>query len=628
MLKGRFRHLDLTDDLLFIFNRNGVLLQSNSAASSLLCSSNSKKRKNPTPDRLMLYFNKTKLDLRELLVGALPVARSSLLLKLPDGRERRVDLKAAIIPGSPGKIQLLLKDVTELRKYEVALKENEERMRVILEEGPLGLVVINPEGKPGYINQTFLNMSGYSRERLSRFDLASIIAGEDLQLFSGHLRRLFKESNRCILNGEFRIITQNKDERMLNVTSSMVRDASGDPAFGIMMLEDITEKKQTELKLMEAKRELESYSRELEHLVQQRSGELIFKNKELEGAIIELKEAQSHLVQSEKMAVLGNLIAGIAHEINTPNGILQSSIESITEDLEYSLAHLPELIRSLDPSHYTIWNRILVRAMEHQKAMNAFSGQRKIRQELQHELQQMEVPFKRNFPALLANCGYSAETLYEIRELLTLPGKEEMIRTASKLAEIALLVETVDIASRRISKVIGALQSYSRGSVQERQLTPDDHSPFNLKEGLETVLTLYQNRLKERIQVIRNYEQNPGINGNRDEINQVWTNLINNAIYAIPGRGRLELTLSETESTAEVVIRDSGTGIPPDIHKEIFNPFFTTKPRGEGNGLGLNIVRNIINKHGGSIDVESDGKSGTEFRVILPKNLKGIKESQ
>lgn len=139
----------------------------------------------------------------------------------------------------------------------------------------------------------------------------------------------------------------------------------------------------------------------------------------------------------------------------------------------------------------------------------------------------------------------------------------------------------------------------------------------DLTGGIETVLTLYQNQMKHGIEVIRNFEELPSVLCYPDELNQVWTNLVHNAIQAMENKGTLQIDVRSRNDRAVVTVTDSGNGIPDEIRERIFEPFFTTKPAGEGSGLGLDIVRKIIEKHRGEIRVESEpGK--TAFSVILP----------
>jgi signal transduction histidine kinase len=141
--------------------------------------------------------------------------------------------------------------------------------------------------------------------------------------------------------------------------------------------------------------------------------------------------------------------------------------------------------------------------------------------------------------------------------------------------------------------------------------------PANLSEGIDTVLTLYQNQLKKGIEVKRNYTELPPVLCYPDELNQVWTNLIHNALQAMDYRGTLTIEVMQQEQYASISITDTGAGIPEEIKPKIFEPFFTTKPPGEGSGLGLDIVKKIIEKHQGKIEVESI-PGQTKFTVSLP----------
>jgi len=140
----------------------------------------------------------------------------------------------------------------------------------------------------------------------------------------------------------------------------------------------------------------------------------------------------------------------------------------------------------------------------------------------------------------------------------------------------------------------------------------------SLTDNMETVLTIYHNQLKYGVEVSKNYQSNlPEINAFPDELNQVWTNIIHNAIQAMNNKGTLDINIIRNNGTIDVSITDSGPGIPADIQAKIFEPFFTTKKAGEGSGLGLDIVRKIIEKHEGTIKVDSvPGK--TTFTVSLP----------
>jgi signal transduction histidine kinase len=139
----------------------------------------------------------------------------------------------------------------------------------------------------------------------------------------------------------------------------------------------------------------------------------------------------------------------------------------------------------------------------------------------------------------------------------------------------------------------------------------------NIIDGLDVVLTLYHNQIKHGVEVVKKYQDVPAVRCAPDELNQVWTNLIHNALQAMKNQGQLEIAIFQQNSQVVTQITDSGPGIPDEIKGRIFEPFFTTKAAGEGSGLGLDICRRIIDNHQGKIEVESrPGK--TTFSVWLP----------
>jgi two-component system, NtrC family, sensor kinase len=150
-------------------------------------------------------------------------------------------------------------------------------------------------------------------------------------------------------------------------------------------------------------------------------------------------------------------------------------------------------------------------------------------------------------------------------------------------------------------------------------------------DGIETVLTLYSNSLKQGIELHQQYQSVPDIACYPDELNQVWTNLLHNAIQAMKGKGEMTIVVQTQERNSRphilVEVIDSGCGIPPEVLPKIFTPFFTTKPMGEGSGLGLDIVKKIIDKHQGTIEATSQ-PGRTVFQVWLPMDLVSLSTAE
>ncbi len=198
-----------------------------------------------------------------------------------------------------------------------------------------------------------------------------------------------------------------------------------------------------------------------------------------------------------------------------------------------------------------------------------------------------------------------------------------IINKVYQLAMLQRSFQTIATATDRATKVASALISYARRNARAKK---EKKEAADIIEGIETILILYHNQLKHGVEIIRKYDSAPLIYCYPDQLNQVWTNLIHNALQAMVNKGQLEIAVSTDERQENVIvsITDNGPGIAPDILPHIFDPFFTTKPDGEGSGLGLDIVKKIITKHNGVILAKSvPGR--TAFTVTLP-NLEVLSE--
>jgi signal transduction histidine kinase len=186
-----------------------------------------------------------------------------------------------------------------------------------------------------------------------------------------------------------------------------------------------------------------------------------------------------------------------------------------------------------------------------------------------------------------------------------------ILKAAHNLARQQNNSNNIELAIERASKIVFSLKSYAHFEHTEKMVES------SITENIDVVLTLYHNQLKQGIQVIMHCEEVPMITCYPDDLNQVWVNIIHNAIQAMDVKGTLTIEVAKKYPYIAVNITDSGAGIPEEIKDRIFEPFFTTKPRGEGSGLGLDIVRKVIEKHQGHINVTSQpGK--TTFSVLLP----------
>ena len=215
-----------------------------------------------------------------------------------------------------------------------------------------------------------------------------------------------------------------------------------------------------------------------------------------------------------------------------------------------------------------------------------------------------------------------ADLLVEVGLTLEEPALEALLEADIEVADLRVLyrmrsllgaVETIANATQKASKVVRALKSYAH---QPSQV--DNRTEVTLQDSVDTVLTIYQNTLKYGISVERSIEDGVAVSANADQLMQVWTNLLHNAVDAMGGRGRLQVTVSGTNTEAVVVLSNDGPAIPDDVQERIFQAFYTTKPIGKGTGLGLHLCQQIVSAHGGRMEVESCD-AWTTFTVRLPR---------
>ncbi len=367
------------------------------------------------------------------------------------------------------------------------------------------------------------------------------------------------------------------------------------------------EMRRVENELRQSEERLKSLNENLESLVGERT-------RELEQTLVNLQNAQSQLIQSEKMASLGQLISGIAHEINTPIGAIKASAGNMNDLLPTLSENLPLLVAELSEEKRRTFYSLYKRSLSINRNLSS-KEERALRRKLTAQLEESGISDADDMARTLSDAGIF-EVMPEEIPLLSGPNAERIVQTLYGLCQIRLNLENIELASEKTKKIVYALKTYAHRTNTETL------TPFNLKENIEVILTLYNNQIKYGITLSTQYDENiPEIMGYPDELGQVWTNIIHNALQAMNYAGELHIeTALETDETgryARVSITDSGPGIPPEVQERIFEPFFTTKPQGEGTGLGLDICRKIVQKHNGTLTVDSvPGR--TTFITRLP----------
>jgi signal transduction histidine kinase len=326
-----------------------------------------------------------------------------------------------------------------------------------------------------------------------------------------------------------------------------------------------------------------------------------------------IRETTKMESQRDKLAALGKLSAGLAHELNNPAAAAQRAAVSLRETLETVRDASIRLTRhALTADQREMIIRFERDAVQFKVAVPADPLEASDREEqISAWLGRHQVPEAWKIAPVLADTGVEAAGLEELaRHVGDNVLGDAMVRIAS-ITTIGRLIGEIENSTKRISDLVRAVKEYSymdRATMQE----------VDVRQGIENTLTILGYRLKSGVKVIREYAQDlPPICAFGGELNQVWTNLIDNAIEAMQGKGELHLRTAVELDRVLVEVRDSGPGIPPDVQPHIFEPFFTTKGVGEGTGLGLDTVCRIVRNHHGEIRVTSR-PGDTRFQVYLP----------
>ena len=339
-----------------------------------------------------------------------------------------------------------------------------------------------------------------------------------------------------------------------------------------------------------------------------------------------LKSTELLLQQSEKMAQLGVLTAGIAHELNNP----ASAVRRGADQLRAALHELEEAQMDLGSLTLSPEQREQVEALRQLVTENAAGSNQAAAElgplersdraaELENWLDKYCPEDAWELAPVLVEAGLSVEMFEHFAGMFGLPDGENPVaalaRWLSATSEVYRLLEELGQGAGRVSEIVGALKSYAYLDQAPIQMV-------DLQAGLESTLVMLRGALKKGVEVHREYAPDlPRIQAYGSELNQVWTNLIANAIDALDSEndsaGEITIRTRQDESWIFVEVEDNGPGIPEDIQGKIFSPFFTTKPVGSGSGLGLYISANILHKHGGELKVISrPGK--TRFIASLP----------
>jgi PAS domain S-box-containing protein len=463
------------------------------------------------------------------------------------------------------------------------LKQSLSTIQAILDSSPIGIHLHDADSRYMQVNAAYCQQTGYEAEELLGHTSMRLFLSRDA--YMQYCQRCVE----CFATGK----TSHEDLPLKRKDGSpfwmRIHANAMDPndlSRGIVFItEDISNRKLAEKELIDSRDFAQS-------------------------ALQQLQSAQAQLIQAEKMASLGQLVANVAHEINTPIGAIKSSGGNIVQALDDVLDQMPRALQILNPTEQSLFMQ-LTRPGSATNMVLTSREERTLRRQVSSELVAHGLQDADDKASLLVQLHAHA-SLAGYLPLLQHPQSNFILKTAASVAAVIHSAHNINNAVDRVAKIVFALKSFSR---------VDAASEFhhaNLTEDIETVLTLYQNQIKQGVELVRDYEPVAPLRCLPDELNQVWTNLIHNALQAMKHGGTLTVGIRQLGDKVVVSICDTGHGIPEAIRARIFEPFFTTKPKGEGSGLGLDIVKKIVSKHRGSIEVGSEVDVGTTFKVHLP----------
>ncbi len=334
-------------------------------------------------------------------------------------------------------------------------------------------------------------------------------------------------------------------------------------------------------------------------------------------AATRMRNVEGYTQQREKLASLGTMAAGLAHELNNPASAARRAATHLGETANKAQSYHCQLSRLLDSTH---WQHLLNAELEaYEKLAGASVLDHLVRSDREQEIAQWlevhNVPLAWNLAPTFVSAGLDAGWLADLAEKLPPGSRGDALGWLETRLSLKLLIQQVEQSTGRIVELVKAIKSYS-------YLDQSPTQEVDIHEGIESTLTMLGHKLRN-VTLIRKFDRSlPRITAYGSELNQVWTNLIDNAIDAVNGSGEICIGTYREDDQIVVEVVDNGSGIPPDVQSHMFEPFFTTKSVGSGTGLGLVISNRIVaDRHGGEIEFVSQ-PGETRFKVRLPFNHK------
>jgi PAS domain S-box-containing protein len=494
----------------------------------------------------------------------------------------------------------IIRDITER-------KQAEQKFRSVTESAIDAIISADHTGRIVSWNNAATKILGYTLEEAIGQQLELIIPQRFHRLHQEGMRRVTEGGESRVIGRTVELSACTKGGEEVPIELSLSTWTVQENRYYTGIIRDIRERKEAEESLRLSEQALRESSTKLQN-----------KNKELQDTLNKLKEMQNQLIMQEKMASLGKLSAGMAHELNNPASAAQRSakqLEKVFLMLQESYWKLSSLgLNGAQLEKLKELNQLANRARNRIDNLNSLTrSDREL--EIEAWLKERGIEKGWGLASSLVELGLGDKELSILTGSFTTSQFSVVINWLSYSHTIHNLLSEISLGTGRITEIVKALKTY----------TYVDRAPVqavNVHEGLEDTLIILQSKIKRGVTVLREYSKEmPIIQAYGSELNQVWTNLIDNAIDAMGGKGQLTIRTRNRDAWVEIEIEDNGPGIPNELLNKIFDPFFTTKSPGEGTGLGLNISRNIIvQMHGGHIAVASKpGK--TSFNVLLPCQL-------
>jgi PAS domain S-box-containing protein len=486
-------------------------------------------------------------------------------------------------------------------------KQAEQKFRSVTESAIDAIISADHRGEIVSWNKAATRILGYTEEETIGRRLELIIPERYREAHRKGMERFTETGEAHVIGTTVELAALKKSGEEVPIELSLSTWMVHNDRYYTGIIRDIGERKQAEEAL-----------RQSEQMLRERTEELNKKNESLEATLNRLNEMHNQLIIQEKMASLGKLSAGMAHELNNPAAAAQRGAVHLQEiflkwqDIQLRMAELKidekkmRQVLALDKiANDRARNPVNLTALDRSD----------METELEEWLHELAINITGELISALVSLGYDKNELESLAKEFTPYQFAVLVNWIGIKYEIYRLVNEIGLGTGRIIELVKALKTY----------THMDQAPVqsvDVREGLDNTLIILHNRLKRGITVVKEYEEDlPVIQAFASELNQVWTNIIDNAVDAMEGKGRLIIRTRWENPWVVVEIEDDGQGIPEKNLSKIFDPFFTTKDTGEGTGLGLNISRNlIVKKHHGQISVKS--KPGrTCFTVRLPLDI-------